>query len=390
MVQTAQQPTTGVSFQLTDEQEMLQKMARDFVAKEIIPIAAEYDEKEKFPRDIFDKAREVGLVNVNVPEEYGGLGASLLEEVILAEEIGYGCTGIGTSISANGLADLPIIIAGSEEQKAYWLGERLIDNGEIASYCVTEPAAGSNVVGMQTRADKQGAKYILNGSKTFITNASHADFFTIFAKTDPSAGHRGMSCFVVDRNSPGITISKKFEKMGQRASDTAEVVFENVEVPEDNLLGPEGSGFLTAMKVFDYSRPGVGASAVGLLRRAMDESIKYAQERETFGQQIYKHQAVGHKIAEMSMNYDAARLLVWQSAWITESGGSNPKLSATAKTFAADKAMEATVDAVQIFGGYGYMREYPVEKLMRDVKVFQIYEGTSEILRNVVVRELFR
>jgi acyl-CoA dehydrogenase len=389
MVQTIR-PQDGVNFQLTEEQEMLQKMARDFTAKEIIPVAAEYDEKEKFPLDIFEKARQVGLVNVNIPDEYGGLGASLVDEVIIAEEIGYGCTGIGTSISANGLADLPIIIAGNDDQKAYWLGERLMDNGDIASYCVTEPAAGSNVVGMQTRAEKQGAKYILNGSKTFITNASHADFFTVFAKTDMSAGHRGISCFVVDRNSPGISISKKFEKMGQRASDTAEVTFENVEVPEDNRLGPEGSGFLTAMKVFDYSRPGVGASAVGLLRRAMEESIQYARERETFGQQIYQHQAVGHKVANMAMNYEAARLLVLQSAWTVENGTPNPQLSATAKTFAADKAMEATVDAVQIFGGYGYMREYPVEKLMRDVKVFQIYEGTSEILRNVIVRELFR
>ncbi len=389
MVQTMH-TQQGVNFQLTDEQEMLQKMARDFTAREITPVAAQYDEEEKFPLDIFEKARAIGLVNVNIPEEYGGLGASLVDEVIISEEIGYGCTGIGTSISANGLADLPIIIAGTDAQKAYWLGERLMDNGEIASYCVTEPAAGSNVVGMQTRAEKKGAKYILNGSKTFITNASHAHFFTVFAKTDMSAGHRGMSCFVVDRNAPGVTISKKFEKMGQRASDTAEVTFENVEVPEENRLGPEGSGFLTAMKVFDYSRPGVGASAVGLLRRALDESVQYAKERETFGQQIYQHQAVGHKIAEMAMNYAAARLLVLQSAWTVENGTPNPQLSATAKTFAADKAMAATVDAVQIFGGYGYMREYPVEKLMRDVKVFQIYEGTSEILRNVIVRELFR
>lgn len=381
---------TGISFELTDEQKMLQKMARDFTEKEIIPIAAEYDEKEKFPRDVFDKAREIGLANANIPEEYGGIGASLIEEVIMAEELGYGCTGISTSVSTNGLADLPIIIAGNEDQKSYWLGERLIDNGELASYCVTEPAAGSNVVGMQTRAERKNGHYILNGSKTFITNASHADFFTVFAKTDPSAGHRGMSCFVVDRNSEGISISKKFEKMGQRASDTAEVVFENVEIPAENMLGPEGSGFITAMKVFDYSRPGVGAAAVGLLRRCLDESVKYASDRETFGQKIYNHQAVGHKIANMSMDYDAARLLVWQSAWIVDQGSVNARISATAKTFAADAAMRAAVDAVQIFGGYGFMREYPVEKLMRDVKVFQIYEGTSEILRNVVVRELFR
>lgn len=381
---------TGINFQLTEEQEMLQRMARDFVAKEIIPVAAEYDEEEKFPQEIFDKAREIGLVNTNVPEEYGGLGASLIDEVILAEELGYGCTGISTSVTANGLGDLPIIIAGSEEQKAYWLGERLIDNGELVAYCVTEPAAGSNVVGMQSRAERKNGSYIINGSKTFITNASYANFYTVFAKTDPEKGHKGISAFVVDRETPGITISKKFEKLGQRASDTAEITFENVEVPAENMLGPEGTGFYTAMKVFDFSRPAVGGAAVGLIRRAMDESIKYAKERETFGKQIYHHQAVGHKIANMAMDYEAARLLVLQSAWIVEHGMADARLSATAKTFAADAAMRATVDAVQVFGGYGFMREYPVEKLMRDVKVFQIYEGTSEILRNVVVRELFR
>jgi acyl-CoA dehydrogenase len=380
----------GVGFELTDEQQMLQKMAQDFAAKEIIPVAAEYDEKEKFPRDIFDKAREIGLANTNIPEEYGGMGASLIEEVIIAEELGYGCTGISTSVSTNGLGDLPILIAGTEAQKAYWLGERLVEQGELVSYCVTEPAAGSNVVGMEARAEKRGDTYILNGSKTFITNASHADFFTVFAKTDPSAGHRGMSCFVVDRNTPGVSISKKFEKLGQRASDTAEVVFENVEVPEANRLGPEGSGFLTAMKVFDYSRPGVAAAAVGLLRRVIDECVRYSEERETFGKPIYQHQAVGHKIANMVMDYEAARLMVWKSAWIVEQGKPDPKFSAAAKAFTSDAAMRAAVEGVQVFGGYGYMREYPVEKLMRDVKIFQIYEGTSEILRNVVVREVFR
>jgi acyl-CoA dehydrogenase len=379
---------SGISFQMTEEQQMLQKMARDFTAKEIIPKAAEYDEHATFPKDIFDKARNLGLANMNVPEAYGGLGASLIDEVIVAEELGYGCTGISTSMSTNGLGNLPIIIAGSEEQKAYWLGERLIENGEFVSYCVTEPAAGSNVVGIQTRADKKNGSYILNGSKTFITNASYANFYTVLAKTEPEKGHKGMSWFVVDRNTPGLRISKKFDKLGQRASDTAEVVLENVEVPAENMLGPEGTGFLTAMKVFDFSRPGVAAAAVGLLRRALEESIKYSKERETFGQPIYQHQAVGHKIANMSLDYEAARLLTWQSAWIVEQGGSNARLSATAKAFASDAAMRATVEAVQVFGGYGYMKEYPVEKLMRDCKIFQIYEGTSEILRNIVVREL--
>lgn len=382
--------TEGVSFQLTAEQLMLQKMARDFTAKEIIPVAAHYDEEEKFPRDIFDKAREIGLANTNVPEEYGGMGASLLEDVIIAEELGYGCTGISTSMSTNGLGDLPILIAGSDAQKQYWLGERLVDKGDFVSYCVTEPAAGSNVAGIQTRAEKKGSAYVLNGTKTFITNASYANFYTVLAKTDPAAGHRGMSWFVVDRNTPGVKVSKKFEKMGQRASDTAEVVFENVEVSAENMLGGEGTGFLTAMKVFDYSRPAVAAAAVGLLRRCLDESVKYAGERETFGVPIYQHQAVGHKIANMALDYEAARLMTWQSAWIVEQGTPNARISAAAKAFASDAAMRAAVEAVQVFGGYGYMREYPVEKLMRDVKIFQIYEGTSEILRNIVVRELFR
>jgi len=380
----------GVSFELTDEQLMLQKMARDFTANEIIPVAAEYDEHAKFPKDIFEKAREIGLANMNIPEEYGGLGASLMDEVIAAEELGYGCTGISTSISTNGLGDLPIIIAGSEEQKAYWLGERLMDKGELVSYAVTEPAAGSNVVGMETRAEKQGGKYILNGSKTFITNASYANFFTVFAKTDPAAGHKGISCFIIERDMPGFSVSKKFDKLGQRASDTAQITFDNVEVPEENRLGPEGSGFYTAMKVFDYSRPGVAAAAVGLLRRALDESTKYAGERETFGLPIWQHQAVGMKLADMAIDYEAARLMTWQSAWIVERGVPDNRLSAAAKAFAADAAMRAAVEAVQIFGGYGYMKEYPVEKLMRDVKVFQIYEGTSEILRTIVTRELYR
>lgn len=381
---------SGVSFALTDEQLMLQKMAREFAAKEIIPVAAEYDEHAKFPRDIFDKAREIGLANTNIPEQYGGLGAGLIDECIIAEEMGYGCTGISTSVSTNGLGDLPILIAGNEKQKEYWLGERLVDKGQIVSYCVTEPAAGSNVVGMQTRAERKNGSYVINGSKTFITNASYADFYTVFAKTDPAAGHRGISCFVIERDTPGLSISKKFDKLGQRASDTAEVTFENVEVPAENMLGPEGSGFYTAMKVFDFSRPGVAAAAVGLLRRALEESVKYSRERETFGQQIWQHQAIGHKLAQMEIDYEAARLLTWQAAWVVEIGQPNAKLSAVAKAFAADRAMAATVEAVQIFGGYGYMKEYPVEKLMRDVKVFQIYEGTSEIQRNIIVRELMR
>jgi acyl-CoA dehydrogenase len=380
----------GVSFQLTDEQLMLQKLARDFAANEIIPVASEYDEHAKFPDEIFHKARELGIVNMNIPAEYGGVGASVFEECLVAEELGYGCTGISTSISTNNLGSLPLILGGNEQQKQYWLGERLMDQGQFVSYCVTEAAAGSNVIGIQTRAERRNGSYVLNGSKIFITNASHAHFFTVFAKTDPNAGHRGMSAFVVDRDTPGIKVGKKFDKLGQRASDTAEIVFENVEVPAENLIGKEGQGFYLAMNVFDHSRPGVAAAAVGLQRRCLEECVKYAKEREAFGVPIYQHQAIGHKVADMAINYEASRLLVWQAAWQVDADISNPKVPAYAKAFAADMATRAAVDAVQVFGGYGFMKEYPVEKLLRDVKIFQIYEGTSEIQRNIIVRELFR
>jgi acyl-CoA dehydrogenase len=380
----------GVSFELTDEQKMLQKMARDFAANEIIPVAAEYDEHAIFPEEIFQKARELGLTNMNIPAEYGGVGATVFEECLVGEEMGYGCTGISTSVSTNHLGALPIILAGNEQQKQYWLGERLMEQGQFVSYGVTEAAAGSNVVGIQTRAERKNGHYIINGSKTFITNASHANFFTVFAKTDPGAGHRGMSCFIIDREMPGVSVGRKFDKLGQRASDTAEIVFENVEVPAENLLGKEGQGFYLAMNVFDHSRPGVASAAVGLQRRALEECVKYAKEREAFGVPIYQHQAIGHKIADMAINYEASRLLVWQAAWQVDNNIANPKVPAYAKAFAADMATRAAVDAVQVFGGYGFMKEYPVEKLLRDVKIFQIYEGTSEIQRNIIVRELFR
>lgn len=381
---------TGIQFELSEEQKQLQKLARDFAAREIIPVAEHYDRTGEFPIDVINKGREVGLVNLNIPLEYGGPGASVLEECIVAEELAYGCSGISTAMSVNNLSSLPILIGGTEAQKDHWLGERMVGKGELAAYCVTEPAAGSNVVGMQTRAERVNGHYVINGSKIFISNVNYASFYTVFAVTDPAKKHKGISCFVIDRDTPGIKVSKHFDKLGQRAADTAEIVFENVEVPAENRIGEEGMGFLLAMKVFDHSRPGVAAGAVGVARRALEESIKYAKERETFGQPIWQHQAIGHKIADMAMNIEAARLLVYQAAWMVDHGVENPKAVAFAKAFAADMAMKVTVDAVQVFGGYGYMKEYPVEKLMRDVKVFQIYEGTSEIQRNIIVRELFR
>jgi acyl-CoA dehydrogenase len=381
---------SGVNFELTDDQKMLQKMAREFTAREIIPQAEHFDKSGEFPIDIINKGRELGLVNLNIPDTYGGPGATVFEEVLVAEELAYGCSGISTAMSVNNLSSLPILLGGTDKQKAYWLGERMVEKGDLAAYCVTEPGAGSNVVGMQTRAERVNGHYVINGSKIFISNVNYANFYTVFAVTDPSKKHKGISCFIIERDTPGITVSRHFDKLGQRAADTAEITFENVEVPVENRIGEEGMGFILAMTVFDHSRPGVAAGAVGVARRAMEESIKYAKERETFGQPIWQHQAIGHKIADMAINIEAARLLVWQAAWLVDNGVQNPKAVAFAKAFAADMAMKVTVDAVQVFGGYGYMREYPVEKLMRDVKVFQIYEGTSEIQRNIIVRELFR
>ena len=380
----------GISFELSEEQKLLQKMAREFTAKEIIPVAEHFDRTGDFPIDIINKGRELGIVNLNIPEEYGGPGAKVLDEAVVQEELAYGCSGISTAMSINNLSSLPIQIGGTPEQKAYWLGERMIDRGDLAAYCVTEPGAGSNVVGMTTRAERKNGHYVINGSKMFISNVNYANFYTVFAVTDPSKKHKGISCFIVERDTPGITVSRHFEKLGQRAADTAEVTFENVEVPAENRIGEEGMGFVLAMQVFDHSRPGVASGAVGVARRALEECVKYAKERETFGQPIWQHQAVGHKIADMAINIDAARLLVYQAAWMVDNCIHNPKAVAFAKAFAADMAMKVTVDAVQVFGGYGYMKEYPVEKLMRDVKVFQIYEGTSEIQRNIIVRELFR
>lgn len=377
-----------IGFALSDEQKMLQQLARDFARNEIAPVAEHYDKTHEYPWPIVKKAQEMGLTASNIPEQYGGLGLSLVDEVLVQEELAWGCSGISTALAINGLAILPVLIAGNEEQKAHYCG-RLLD-GEMAAYCATEPEAGSDVAGIRTTARKEGDHYLLNGNKTFISGATVADFYTVFAYTDPEVRYKGMSCFVVDRNLEGVSVGKPFEKMGQHASDTAEVVFDNVKLPESCLLGEEGMGFMIAMQVFDRSRPATAAGAVGVAQRALDEAIRYAKERVTFGKPLWQHQAIGHLIADMAMKVQAARLLVWKSAWDFENGGDNTVSTAFAKAYAADTAMQVATDAVQVFGGYGYMAEYPVEKLMRDVKIFQIYEGTSQIQREIVVRELFR
>jgi acyl-CoA dehydrogenase len=378
----------GISFELTAEQREIQLLAREFAKNEMIPVAEHYDKSHEYPWPVIKKAQEMGLTTMNVPEKYGGLGLSLLEECIVTEELAYGCSGMSTAMGVNGLAILPILIAGTEEQKQEYCG-RLVD-GEMAAYCLTEPEAGSDVAGIRTKARKEGDHYILNGNKTFITGATVSSFFTVFAYTDPDVRYKGMSCFIVERDWEGVSVGKPFDKLGQHASDTAEIIFDNVKVPEAYRLGPEGAGFLTAMKVFDRSRPATAAGALGVARRALEESIKYAKERTAMGKPIWKHQAIGHKVADMAMEMEAARLLVWKSAWAVDNGHPDTMISSFGKAYAADAAMKIATDAVQVFGGYGYMSEYPVEKLMRDAKIFQIYEGTSQIQRNIVVRELFR
>ncbi len=378
----------GISFALTEEQQMLQNLARDFAREQMAPAAEHYDRTAEFPAAIVDKARQLGLMNANIPAEYGGSGASLVEGCLLAEELGWGCAGMATSMLLNDIAAIPLIVAGSAEQKKQWLG-RMLD-GQLAAYAVTEPAAGSDVAGIQTMAVRQGDAYVLNGSKTFITNASVASFYIVFAYTDRQQRHRGISAFLVERDQPGFSVGKPLEKMGQRASDTAEIFFESVTVPEHRRVGREGDGFAIAMQVFDKSRPVVAAMAVGLARRALEESVEYGKTRQAFGVPIGQYQAIGHLFAEMAMNVEAARLLAWRAAWAADQGRPNTQLAAFAKAFAADTAMKTATDAVQVFGGYGYIKGSVVEKLMRDAKVFQIYEGTSQIQRNIIARELLR
>lgn len=389
MLATQADNKSGLQLELSEDLQMLQNLARDFARKEIIPKAEHYDRSGEWPWDIFNKARKVGLVNLNIPEEYGGVGASVLEECIVGEELAYGCSGIQTALMLNQLAALPINIAGSEAQKEKYYN-RITSEGKIIAYCLTEPDAGSDVAGIKTTAIRKGDKYILNGSKTWITDGPVASFFTVFAKTDPTGRHKGMSCFIVERDWPGVSTSKPLEKLGQHAAQASQVFFENVEVPAENLLGREGDGFMIAMKVFDKSRPPVAAAATGVARRALDEAVKYAGERTAFGQAIHHFQAVGFMIADMKIRVEAARALTWRSAWLIDNHMRNTIEAAAAKSFSADAAMQNAIDAVQVFGGNGYSREYPVEKLMRDAKIYQIYEGTTQIQKGIILRELYK
>jgi acyl-CoA dehydrogenase len=373
---------------LTEEQEGLIQTAKEFTKKEITPVASKFDESGEFPREILKRAWETGLMNCEVPEEYGGIGLGCHDHCLIQEEVAYGCAGFNTSLAANALGSLPVLIAGSEAQKKKYLG-RLCEEPIFAAYCCSEPDAGSDVAGISTKVEKKGDKYVLNGQKRWITNGGVASWYSVLATFDKSKRHKGIAMFVVDADMPGVKVGRKEDKMGQRASNTCDVLFEDVELPLDSLLGAEDNGFKVAMKTFDRSRPWIAAGAAGVIRRCLEESRAYALERKTFGVPIAAHQAIQFMVAEMAIAYEATRLLCHKAAWSVDQGQINSIVSAYAKAYGADKAMESATNAVQIFGGYGYTKEYPVEKLMRDAKLLQIYEGTSQIQRMVIAKNVF-
>jgi acyl-CoA dehydrogenase len=387
--------STGVSFGLTDDQKEYRSLAHDFAEGEIRPVAAEADQQSKLPIEVLRKGWETGLMNLHIPEEYGGAGLNSFDGVLVMEELAWGCSGIATSMEVNGLGAAPVIIAGSEAQKQKYLG-MLTESFTCCAFGLTEPGAGSDVSGIQTTAtlSEDGTHYVLNGSKTFITNAELADWITVFASTDKGAGHRGLSAFIVEVKKAdgtpveGFACEGHMDKLGQRASPTNAIFFSDLKVPVENRLGEEGEGFKIAMKTLDATRPGVGAMATGVARAALEYAMAYAVERVQFGMPIAMNQGVNFMIADMATNIEAARLLTWQGAWLHDQGERATLQSSHAKRFAADMCMQATTDAVQVFGGYGYTKEYPVEKLMRDAKIFQIYEGTSQIQRLVIAKEL--
>ena len=378
----------GFSLQLSEEQAALQGLARQFAVNDVIPVAAQYDQTMEFPREVFNQAWELGLVNTHIPEAYGGLGLGCLEGCIIGEELAYGCTGIMTAMEANGLAEAPVIIAGTHEQKAKYLG-RMTEEPLQAAYGVTEPGAGSDVAGLATTAVKKGDEWVLNGQKMWITNGGVANWYFVLAKTDATAKTgSAFTGFIVDGDTPGITVGRKEINLGQRCSDTRGITFEDVVVPDANRLGAEGKGFGVAMGAFDHTRPPVASGAVGLARRAMQEALEYATTRKTMGTMIAGHQAVSFMLADMAMGIEASRMLVYKSAYEIDNGRKNTLFASMAKAFAGDHANKVAADAVQIFGGNGFNTEYPVEKLMRDAKIYQIYEGTSQIQRMIIAREL--
>lgn len=373
-----------ITFEMTDEQREMQDVTRKFTRNKIIPAARELDEKAEMPIAIINDAFQFGLWNLNLPEKYGGLGLDHRTEAILLEEIAYGCLGVCGAWAGNSLGLTPILLAGTEDQKDRWLyqfGKKPI----FAAFCITEADAGSDVSAVRTQAKRIGDEYVLNGVKHFITHGGIAEMHTVFARTgEPNCGVKGLSAFLVPRDAPGLSMGKVENKMGDRASHISEVIFEDVRVPVADRLGDEGQGFKISMQTLDRTRMCIGAAAVGVARRAYEEALEYSKQRVQFGKLLCKHQAIAFMLADMATEIEAARGLVWHAAWKMDSGDADPKLGAMAKLYAADKAMEITIDALQIFGGYGYMKEYPMEKLVRDAKILQIYEGTQQIQRIII------
>ncbi|MGG0185011.1 acyl-CoA dehydrogenase AcdA [Bacillus rhizoplanae] len=375
-------------FKLSEEHEMIRKMVRDFARNEVAPTAAERDEEERFDRALFDQMAELGLTGIPWPEEYGGIGSDYLAYVIAVEELSRVCASTGVTLSAHtSLAGWPIFKFGTEEQKQKYL-RPMAEGKKIGAYGLTEPGSGSDAGGMKTTAKRDGDHYILNGSKIFITNGGIADIYVVFALTDPESKQRGTSAFIVESDAPGFSVGKKESKLGIRSSPTTEIIFEDCRIPAENLLGEEGEGFKIAMQTLDGGRNGIAAQAVGIAQGALDAAADYAKERHQFGKPIAAQQGIGFKLADMATGVEAARLLTYQAAWLESEGLPYGKESAMSKLFAGDTAMKVTTEAVQVFGGYGYTKDYPVERFMRDAKITQIYEGTQEIQRLVISRML--
>ncbi|GLO67694.1 acyl-CoA dehydrogenase [Oceanobacillus sp. E9] len=377
-----------MNFQLTEEQEMLRKMVRDFAEKEVAPSASERDEEERFDRSIFDQMAELGLTGIPWPEEYGGIGSDYLSYVVAVEELSRVCASTGVTLSAHlSLASWPIFKYGTEDQKKNFL-QRLATGEALGAYALSEPGAGSDVVSMKTIARRDGEGFVINGNKVWITNGGVADIYIVFAKTDTDANHKGISAFIVEKGTEGFSFGKKEKKLGIRSSPTTELIFENCRIPAANLLGSEGEGFKIAMTTLDGGRNGIAAQALGIAQGALDAAAEYAKERQQFGKPIAANQGISFKLADMATEIEAARLLTYQAAWLESAGLPYGKASAMSKLFAGDVAMKSTVEAVQVFGGYGYTKDYPVERYMRDAKITQIYEGTNEVQRLVIGRML--
>ena len=376
-------------FSLTPEHESLRDLARKFARTEMAPHAAECDRTARFPEEIYRKAFDLGLMNLNVPAEYGGSGLGSFEQCLIVEELAYACGGMTTSIIANCLALEPILLGGSPEQKERFL-KPFCAEYHLASFALTEPSGGSDAGSMRTVATREGDHYVLTGEKCFITNAPHAALYTVFATVDPTLRHKGVSAFVVPRSAEGVQPGKDEDKMGHRASSTSTIRFEGVHVPATDRLGAEGEGFSLAMRTLDQTRTPIGALATGIAQAALDHAASYSLKRQTFGKPIAEHQAIQIKLANMVQAIHAARLLTWHAAWTIDQGQRGTLESSIAKCYASDAALHVADEAIQTFGGYGYMKEYPVEKLLRDAKLTQIYEGANEIQRTVIAREILR